>query len=617
MAHHHHHKFFLELPLDLRAQIVDFLPQEDAGTLLQLSKAIGEAAAPCLHTLELPEIELPPSYRTEALQRLLARLPNLKELTLDVHEHDEHDDDDDDAYAPALHAAQAAAVPLVLAALQEGRVGGKLRRLSLRCSEEEEAVDLLELLKAGGLPCLEELELPDLWMWEGEDDEEKEEEAPEGGGGGERLAEALEARRRLGLPPLRRLESMPELDSRGLRRVWACMPPETVEYLEAGGGRRLEALMGYWRVHSGRRGGGFPALKQVYLTLGEFAEDDDEDEALTARLAGLWDALAAAGAPALEDLSLAFWNPNRCPLAPLGRAIGRGAFPALKALTLEECDVEPADLRAVLEGVKAYGRLEKLCLSGVEMEEAEVALFASMLAAPDGGLAHLKEVELGDGEYCEAAMALRTGAAPPCAGTLTELTLTGFLGFEDLVAALGAGAFPSLTALTLQADEGVESRVVMVDAPKALLARARAGTPMRLEDLTLGATTGWAGCIHELGLVFKADGLPRLTSLSVMVLAERTKGGSAGLFDAWAHPRAKIHLDDLALGVPMSTALRRRFLELLADPGFCPRLRYAQVGDALDEDVHNALEARRNQRDRNAVAAAAAAAAGAGGAQDA
>jgi hypothetical protein len=118
--------------------------------------------------------------------------------------------------------------------------------------------------------------------------------------------------------------------------------------------------------------------------------------------------------------------------------------------------------------------------------------------------------------------------------------------------------------------------------------------------------------------VFKADGLPRLASLSV--LAEG-KGGKAGLFDPWADPAARVHLEDLSLGVPMSAALRRRFLERLADPAFCPRLRYATVGDALDEDVDRALEARRDQRDRNAVAVVAAAAAAvagaAGSAQDA
>lgn len=610
-----------ELPLDLRAQIVDFLPQADCGTLLQLSKAVGEAAAPCLHTLELPEVELPPSYRIDALGRLLARLPNLRELMVDFHEHDDAEEEEDAGHHHQQHrgAAQAAAVPLVIAALREGRVGAKLRRLSLCCPSEEGARELLAILKGGALPCLAELELPDLCVFGDGEDEEEEGEDGDGDGEeakelvGEWVADALEARARLSLPPLRRLESMAELECSGLKRVWACMPPEKVEYLEASGGGRLTALMEHWQAHA-RRGqsGGFPALKEVSLSL--YAEeqvdfDDDDDEVLTARLEALWDALAAAGTPALEEISLGLWGPDRCPLAPLGRAIGRGAFPALKSLSMEECDVEPEDLRAVLQGVKAYGRLEKLCLSYVEADEEEAGVLATMFKAADGGLTRLKELELSEGEYCGPAMAaLRAGA--PCARTLVELTLNGAEqeAFVNLAAALAAGALPSLTALTVGADEGVESGVVMMDVPKALLALARAGTPARLEDLSLTATSGWAGAIHELGPVFKADGLPRLASLSV--LAEG-KGGKAGLFDPWADPAARVHLEDLSLGVPMSAALRRRFLERLADPTFCPRLRYATVGDALDEDVDRALEARRNRRDRNAVAAAAAAAAAA------
>jgi hypothetical protein len=175
---------FVELPLDLRAQIVHFLSQADIGTLLQLSKAVGEAAAPCLHTLDLPEVELPPSYRIEALGRLLARLSNLRELMVDFHEHDDAEEEDGHHHQqPQRGAAQAAAVPLVIAALREGRVGAKLRRLSLCCPSEEGARELLAILGRGALPCLAELELPDLCVFE--DGEDEDEEGEDGDNEGE------------------------------------------------------------------------------------------------------------------------------------------------------------------------------------------------------------------------------------------------------------------------------------------------------------------------------------------------------------------------------------------------------------------------------------------------
>jgi hypothetical protein len=60
------------------------------------------------------------------------------------------------------------------------------------------------------------------------------------------------------------------------------------------------------------------------------------------------------------------------------------------------------------------------------------------------------------------------------------------------------------------------------------------------------------------------------------------------------------------LDLDMGDALRRRFLELLADHAFCPCLRAVRFGIAIDDDVDAALEARRQKRDANAAAPAAA-----------
>ena len=116
--------------------------------------------------------------------------------------------------------------------IDQQRVGGAIASLG-------------SLLAAGGLPCLRQLEVGCLARAEAN-----------------ALLEALEARKRMGLPPLTRVQGVAELDPEGLRRIWACYPQNEVTHLEAEGGLELIELRKFLLAHDD-----FSALSSLALGL--------------------------------------------------------------------------------------------------------------------------------------------------------------------------------------------------------------------------------------------------------------------------------------------------------------------------------------------------------------
>lgn len=611
--------FFLQLPLDLRSIIVEYLCQDDQGTLLQLGREVGQLFAPTITKLEVPEAQLPESvYKSEALLRLLKKLPNLRELDLDLQDPNQHEE----------------VGLLLLAALEDGSVGTQLRSLCLGCYSTEAVRGLFALLRAGLLPLLAELELIALGDYDSGDDEEgysvehlSSISAADLKPLGLAFAEALEARRELGLPPLTRLEGIGNFKVSVLRRVWACCPVDRVEFMDAEGGPRLAALD--QRLHGQSV---FSALKALELGGSESGEEDDdddeeeedgqeeeEDDDAPLKLAEVIETLAQGQTPLLEEVSIGSWDPDMGDMTPLAQAIGQGRFPALASLDMEEVELDEGGFQAFVEGLQAYGGVQQLFLAWVNvLDEEEVAAFANALKDTEKkGFAQLKEIGL-IGSYVSwdpVVEALAKGAAP-CAAILTSLTLsegavTG-AGFQAFLEALGDGAFPALSRLEVDADEDVDDQAVMQGVPQALLALAQKSQatataaappppPCLLKELSLSADTGWAGCIHELGRVFKLDGLPHLTDVDIRMAAEGAKRGSAGLFEGWKRAGAKIKVEWMSLDVNMSKELQRRFLKSLADPAFCPSLRHVRCGVYVEEEIDQALERRRERRDRAAA----------------
>ena len=103
---------------------------------------------------------------------------------------------------------------------------------------------LVQHLRAGRLPRLLELE------------------TALNGDNAEALVDALEARGRLGLPPLRRIGPVGYPDVAELRRLWALLPSDRVSILDASDGARVAALGEHLLAAPE---GGFPALRDLYV----------------------------------------------------------------------------------------------------------------------------------------------------------------------------------------------------------------------------------------------------------------------------------------------------------------------------------------------------------------
>jgi hypothetical protein len=179
------------------------------GSLLQLSKGLRQAVGPAIRALKLP-------YRNgrdvQALLCLLRQTPNLQRLN--------------------FKELCGEGPGLLVEALRDGSIGRNLRSLSLPYFNDKDDGAfsiLMEHLKAGGLRQLSDLRLHI------------------GNQQGSAYAEALEARRTLGLAPVTRLgtANTDEFEPDILHRVWACCPPAIIIDLSACGGSQLLALGDY------------------------------------------------------------------------------------------------------------------------------------------------------------------------------------------------------------------------------------------------------------------------------------------------------------------------------------------------------------------------------------
>jgi hypothetical protein len=235
----------VELPEALHQTIIFYLPQWDVGTLLQVSKALAQIAAPTIVSLAPLKTRLPSSYRPEALLRLLKKTSKLQSLEMAKDNGIEEKE-------------KGRALILALCdGFSDGAVGSQLRSLrfgSLGFHLTNMIVALMDVLKAGWLPCLEEIQIGGLGI--GTLDNKGDEPV------GLFLAEALEARRALGMPPVTSIKGIADTkDIALLRRIWACCPLDKVTHLEAYGTEPIEALEEHMQSHASA----FAALRSLHL----------------------------------------------------------------------------------------------------------------------------------------------------------------------------------------------------------------------------------------------------------------------------------------------------------------------------------------------------------------
>lgn len=242
------------LPGHVRTDLMDFLPPDDVAALLEVSKDVQQATARALRSWE------PDWWPGEAAAtRFLRRVPNLQRFSFTMRCGDWYDDEEVAAYDEAGQLA---------AAIGTGSVGGQLRSLRVPGNEDLPVVcALLGHLQAGRLPFLVDLEL-DFYRCLPSDAEEK----------GTALAEALEARSRLGLAPVTRIAGIAHFPSNVLRRLWSCCPAPLITHLEASYGPQIAALGAYLLTHSK-----FAALR--YLSIDGMAHGPQAD------LTDVWQAL--------------------------------------------------------------------------------------------------------------------------------------------------------------------------------------------------------------------------------------------------------------------------------------------------------------------------------------
>jgi hypothetical protein len=223
----------MELPEALLEAVISYLRRWDVGTLLQVSKALVQTAAPTILALSPLKTRLPSVYCPEALMRLLKKTSKLQSLEV--------------ATGFGIEEEKVRVLVLVLCdGLREGAVGSQLRSLrfgNLGSHLTDTVVALMDVLKAGRLPCLEEIQIGGLGI--GILDKGGDEPV------GLVLAEALEARRALGMPPLTCIKGIANTpDIALLRRIWACCPLDKVTHLEADGTEQIEALEEHMQSHA-------------------------------------------------------------------------------------------------------------------------------------------------------------------------------------------------------------------------------------------------------------------------------------------------------------------------------------------------------------------------------
>jgi hypothetical protein len=304
------------------------------------------------------------------------------------------------------------------------------------------------------------------------------------------LADALEARRDNGLPPVTHLEEVFGIDVITLRRIWACCPPDKVTHLEAVATRQLEALGEYMLAYPN-----FVALR--YLDVGgDYDEEIDEDnDGMDAYLEHVLQALAQGHAPNLETLKFTKWDEGPSSLATLGEAIAQGMLPNLSCLVWDATTTYSVELSLILGVLQTTGALRALQiqweLEGTPFETREsVSRLAEVLTA-GVGLTHLEILELSGvgrvgGNGADLILGALSGGAP-CSRTLKSLDLNYLRATERsafaFFRAMRRGRFPSLTTLVLWGDRIGDDLVRRL--AKAFLVLAASNTPSRLKILRL------------------------------------------------------------------------------------------------------------------------------------
>jgi hypothetical protein len=200
----------------------------------------------------------------------------------------------------------------------------------------------------------------------------------------------------------------------------------------------------------GTLGSVLPALEK--LALDELDDLDElEHSASPDGVQQLAEKLGAGALPGLTMLSLCMPVGDAGALA-LAAALGRGALPRLRMLYLVDADIGDAGLAALATALRRRPALAHLRLTFNPLGDEGLA---ALVAPPP-----------------------LTGALPPPAGALKNLTLLGLghtqitdAGCAALVEALDSGALPALVALDLdETPASAESK----EAAQAALARSRA-----------------------------------------------------------------------------------------------------------------------------------------------
>ncbi len=561
-------------------QTMTFMPQSDVGSLLQVSRGVRRAVAPAIRELTLHHLF--GEVDKQALLRLLRQTTNLQRLLAPYHWCDRY------------------GIAHLVAVIGDASVGGKLQALQMPHldSFSRPFYSFLDLLKVGRLPCLVELRLKHLLP-----------------GDGPALAEALEARRVLGLPPITWLKGIMRVPLAVLLRVWACCLPDKVARLEAERLAGLAALGKYLLQHSN-----FTALRSLAATV----HHDEDEEASTvysdeegaeeegqggaAHCADILRALAQGHAPMLEKLKMTGWTPKTAPLRFLGLALAQGKLQV--NIHMHGCELGSADLQALSDGLQATprGQVRRLAFKKMEVSEADLEYLGRAIEAEGSGLAGLEELVLknNDNDWTPVFKALASLNPSALKKLYTSRSQTK-AGLRALFQGLGRGAFPSLVELVLIDNEPDLVR----NLAAALLSLAAQGLPSLLKAICITNDDHDMDCLGELTPVFAAGGLPALTDLEVLGGGDRARGLESGSsLDAWRALGPQIKLESLRLELKRGFTQEAQLLQVLADPAFCPRLRTWSMQGINPYKSKAAFKMRAQQKRieaRSAVAAAAAA----------
>lgn len=573
--------------------LLGFVRQGDVSTVIQLSNGVLSAVTPAVRTRKLPPEGM--CHGDRALVRLLKRTINLEQLDI-------------------VHGNSSTGGQGLMDAIRDGSVGSKLQRLWLSAhgiAPVDPAIAipwahaLTAALRAGRLPCLTELQL------QGVD-----------GYDGLALAEALEARRDRGLPPLTRVAGLGYINGESLHRIWACCPPDKVSftsatllascisphalparihthtqslpsqpstfsvpdikqvtYLKASGVGCLQVLGQYLRLHPD-----FGSLRSLVLDGKReyiMSDDDDDDDDETHLLLNIFVAFHQGRVPLLEELKIIRLVKDTKSLGLLAVVIDDAKLPALSQLMFN--DVPSEGVLAVMRTLReSHVGLCGLRLCNVEFDEIEAQLLACMLGEGAGAFRWLEELTLVgmNEDWSPVVEALAHGA--PCAETLGLLRLCGWKSvqsstLEAFLRAVGGGGFPSLENLVLgKLGVGLEG---MQQLEGALVEAVDKGAPSSLRVLDIYDDTLDISCLDALTPAFKAGALPRLTSLDLLSQKKRIANPNIAFPEAWVELGPKIKIEWLGLDMVLhdvwqpGSDSKSQILAALANPAFCPFLR--------------------------------------------